>query len=99
MTKYLSTVFLSIRLKPIAISNRVHTFLRCKYSSNSEQCYSNSDNQNNNNFNEINDQRLLKVAIIGVPNAGKSSVINSIVQRNVSTVKIVYTFKHLRKLA
>jgi len=86
MAKYFSTNFLSIGLKPIAVPNRVYTLLKCKYSSNPEQCHSNSDDQNENDLIEIKRQRLLKIAIIGVPNAGKSSIINSIVQRNVSTV-------------
>lgn len=39
------------------------------------------------------EQRLLKVAIVGVPNAGKSSLINSVVQRNVSVFKtLLYRF-------
>lgn len=88
MAKYFGTIFLSIGLKPITVPNRVYTLLKCKYSSNPEQCHSNSDNQNENDFIEIKRQRLLKIAIIGVPNAGKSSIINSIVRRNVSTVKI-----------
>lgn len=88
MAKYFSTIFLPTGLKPIAIPNRVYTLLKCKYSSNPEQSHSNSDNQNENDFIEIKCQRLLKIAIIGVPNAGKSSIINSIVQRNVSTVKM-----------
>lgn len=83
MAKYFSTVFLTIGLKPIAIPNRIYTFLKCKYSLNPEPCHNNSDNQNKNNFIEIKHQRLLKIAIIGVPNAGKSSIINSIVQRNI----------------
>jgi len=86
MAKYFSTVFLSIRLKPIAIPNHVYTLLKCKYSSNPKQCHSNSETQNENDFIEIKRQRLLKIAIIGVPNAGKSSIINSIIQRPVSTV-------------
>lgn len=83
MAKYFSTNFLSIGLKPIAVPNRVYTLLKCKYSSNPEQCHSNSDDQNENDLIEIKRQRLLKIAIIGVPNAGKSSIINSIVQRNI----------------
>lgn len=85
MAKYFSTIFLSIGLKPIAAPNTVYTLLKCKYSSNPERCHSISDNQKENDFIEIKHQRLLKIAIIGVPNAGKSSIINSIVQRNVST--------------
>ncbi|KAL5245395.1 hypothetical protein ACI65C_012805 [Semiaphis heraclei] len=81
MAKYFSTVFLSIRLKPIAIPNRIYTLLKCKYSSNPEQCHGNSESQNENDLIEIKRQRLLKIAIIGVPNAGKSSLINSIIQR------------------
>jgi len=95
MAKYFSTIFFSIGLKPIAVPNRVYTLLKCKYSSNSEQCHSYTDNQNENDFIEIKRQRLLKIAIIGVPNAGKSSIINSIVQRNVSTVQI-YMYKQTR---
>jgi len=89
MAKYFSTVSLSIRLKPIAIPNRIYTLLKCKYSSNPEQCHSNSESQNENDLIEIKHQRLLKIAIIGVPNAGKSSLINSIIQRPVSTVKMI----------
>lgn len=86
MAKYLNTMFLSIGLKPIITTNRVHSLLKCNYSLNPEKCLSNSDNQNENDFIKIKRQRLLKIAIIGVPNAGKSSIINSIVQRNVSTI-------------
>lgn len=86
MAKYLSTIFLSIGLKPIVIPSRVHSLLKCNYSLNSEQFHINSDNQNENESIKINRQRLLKIAIIGVPNAGKSSIINSIVQRNVRTI-------------
>lgn len=85
MAKYLNTIFLSIGLKPIVTPNRVHSLLKCNYSLNPEK-YSNSDNQNENDLIKIKRQRLLKIAIIGVPNAGKSSIINSIVQRNVSTI-------------
>lgn len=85
MAKYLSTVFYSIGLRPIAIPNRFHTILKCKYSLNQEQTHINSDCCNKNDFIELKPQRLLKIAVIGVPNAGKSSIINSIVQRNVST--------------
>lgn len=88
MAKYFSTIFLSIGLKPIAIPNRVYTLLKCNYSSNPEQSHSNCDSQNENDFIETQRQRLLKVAIIGVPNAGKSSIINSIVQRNVSKIEM-----------
>ncbi|KAL4131715.1 hypothetical protein QTP88_008989 [Uroleucon formosanum] len=83
MAKYFSTIFLSIGLKPIAVPNPAYTILKCKYSSNPERCHSISNNQNENDFIEIKHQRLLKIAIIGVPNAGKSSIINSIVQRNI----------------
>ncbi|XP_060852179.1 LOW QUALITY PROTEIN: GTPase Era, mitochondrial [Rhopalosiphum padi] len=83
MAKYLSTIFLSIGLKPVVIPSRVHSLLKCNYSLNSEQFHINSDNQNENESIKINRQRLLKIAIIGVPNAGKSSIINSIVQRNI----------------
>jgi len=86
MAKYLNTIFLSIGLKPIVTPNRVHSLLKCNYSLNSEKCHSNSINQNENDLIKIKHQRLLKIAIIGVPNAGKSSIINSIVQRNVSTI-------------
>jgi ribosome biogenesis GTPase A len=41
--------------------------------------------QDNGNAVDPEQQKLLKVAIIGVPNAGKSSLINSIVGRNVNT--------------
>lgn len=36
-----------------------------------------------NNVEHIEPHRLLKVAIVGVPNAGKSSFINSIINRYV----------------
>ncbi|XP_027852449.2 GTPase Era, mitochondrial [Aphis gossypii] len=83
MAKYLNTIFLSIGLKPIVTPNRVHSLLKCNYSLNPEKCHSNSINQNENDLIKIKHQRLLKIAIIGVPNAGKSSIINSIVQRNI----------------
>jgi len=83
MAKCLSAIFLSIGLKPIVIPNRVQSLLKCNYSLNTEQFHRNGDDQNENESIEINRQRLLKIAIIGVPNAGKSSIINSIVQRNI----------------
>lgn len=83
MAKYLNTIFLSIGLKPIVTPYRVHSLLKCNYSLNPEKFHSNSDNQNENDLIKIKRQRLLKIAIIGVPNAGKSSIINSIVQRNI----------------
>lgn len=86
MAKYLSTAFYSIVFKPIVvIPNSVHTYVlnSCKYSSKPEHCQ--DDNNNDCHNIEQNRQRLLKVAIVGVPNAGKSSLINSIVQRGVGT--------------
>lgn len=86
MAKYMSTVFYSIISKSIVtIPNRVPTVVlnSCKYSSNPE-CFQ-DDNNGDRHIIEQNRQRLLKVAIVGVPNAGKSSLINSIVQRNVGT--------------
>uniref|UniRef100_A0A2H8TN51 GTPase Era, mitochondrial n=2 Tax=Melanaphis sacchari TaxID=742174 RepID=A0A2H8TN51_9HEMI len=83
MAKYLNTVFQSIGLKSTVIPYRTHLLLKCNYSLNPEQCHSKNNNQNENDFNSKRSQRLLKIAIIGVPNAGKSSIINSIVQRNI----------------
>lgn len=86
MAKYLSTVIHLIKSNRITVHNRIHTLLKSKYkqySSNPQQCQ-------DNNIHHVNDsikqkqERLLKVAIIGIPNAGKSSLINSIIKRNVS---------------
>lgn len=40
--------------------------------------------EDSNSSNEKQDRKVLKVAIVGVPNAGKSTFINQIVGRNVS---------------
>lgn len=82
MAKYLSTVFHSIVSKPITVPKSVHTFLTSKYCSNLNESHYNNDNHHEKDG-QIG-QRLLKVAIIGAPNAGKSSTINSIIQRNAS---------------
>lgn len=86
MAKYLNTIH-SIISDHIVISNRIIcTLMRSKY----RQYSSNTQNYHDNNSLlekdciEQKQERLLKVAIIGVPNAGKSSIINSIVKRNVS---------------
>ncbi|VVC43480.1 Hypothetical protein CINCED_3A022094 [Cinara cedri] len=83
MAKYLSTVFNSIISKPIVTPKCMHMLLKSKYSSNVEDCYNNDDDHQERDDSEQKQQRLLKIAIIGVPNAGKSSLINSIVQRNI----------------
>jgi len=87
MTKYLSTTFHSIVPRSIGIPNRIRSLLLAKYNStNVEQCrIANEDRDDQDCDPKQTQQRLLKVAIVGVPNAGKSSLINSIVQRNVST--------------
>lgn len=84
MAKYLSTVFHSIVLKPISVPKGVHTFFISKYSSNPNEYHNNDDDPHEKSTIKEGGQRLLKVAIIGAPNAGKSSLINSIIQRNVS---------------
>lgn len=87
MAKYLSTVFrlfVTKKHQPVfAIPNSVHVLLSKRHVSGSypEQSYENTDADGCDD--EHNRQRLLKVAVIGVPNAGKSSLINSIVQRSV----------------
>jgi len=87
MAKYLSTVFrvlVTRRHQPVvAIPNGVHVLLskRHRCGSHPERRYDNSDADGCDA--EHNRQRLLKVAVIGVPNAGKSSLINSVVQRNI----------------
>lgn len=83
MAKYLSTIFHSIVSKPIVKPKCLHTLLKSKYSSNTKEYYNENASEIDNT--EQKQQRLLKVAIIGVPNAGKSSLINSIIQRNVCT--------------
>lgn len=88
MAKYMSTVFYSI----LTIPNRALTVvLNSKYSSNPECC---KDNNSDHHIFEQNRQRLLKVAIVGVPNAGKSSLINSIVQRSVG----IYDMRNVKIL-
>lgn len=76
-------VFQSVVLKrPLVSPGVAHVLCSRKYnSSNPEE----QELQNNGKAVDAEGQRLLKVAIIGVPNAGKSSLINSIVGRNVST--------------
>lgn len=86
MAKYMSTVFHTIVSKPIVIPKCMHTLLKFKYSSKAEECYNNDVNLREIDNVDEKQQRLLKVAIIGVPNSGKSSLINSIVQRNVRTI-------------
>jgi len=92
MTKYLSTTFHSIVPRSIGIPNRIRSLLLAKYNStNVEQCRIGNEDRDDPKEDcdpKQTQQRLLKVAIVGVPNAGKSSLINSIVQRNVSTKRI-----------
>ena len=46
------------------------------------RCY--STNSQSNKPSDIQNTKILKVAMIGAPNAGKSTLINKIVQRRVS---------------
>ena len=63
-----------------------HTFLRSHYFCNIPPIRTlNSDAKERESLPSENLRKILKVAIIGVPNAGKSTLINQIVGRNVST--------------
>lgn len=91
MAKYLTTVVHSIVSDRILVHNRIIcTLLRSKfrqYSSNAQNYC--DDSHIENDCIERKEERLLKVAIVGVPNAGKSSIINSIVKRNVSIIHLI----------
>lgn len=93
MAEFLRTVFRSIVSKPV--SNRVRASAKCNYSSSPVERYTNGDDDHHENDDAADDdkrQRLLKVAIVGVPNAGKSSLINSIVRRNVRVASETFEF-------
>lgn len=81
----MSTVLHTIVANRIVVPKCTHALLKFKYSSKTDECYDNDDNRREIDNVDQKQQRLLKVAIIGVPNSGKSSLINSIVQRNVRT--------------
>lgn len=79
MTKYLRVTFNSIALKSVSIPHRVQSLFKRTHS-----IYNDVDSSyENNDSDHIKQQRLLKVAIIGIPNAGKSSLINSLMDRYV----------------
>lgn len=85
MAKCLSAIFQSVVfVKPVATSYRIHAVLtKRKFSSVPDECRHDGGDHGEIDNSAYERQRLLKVAIIGVPNAGKSSLINSIVQRGV----------------
>lgn len=90
MAKYLNVVFRGITSpKPLAMPNRVAALWTAKYSANADSLHGATSDpcQRDDEIDERQQQRLLKVAIIGVPNAGKSSLINSIVQRSVGNAR------------
>lgn len=88
MAKCLSAVFRSAwpPSPGIVAPSRLRVWSSCQYSAGTENRLV-ADGDHRDNEVDAADrcrQRLLKIAIVGVPNAGKSSLINSIVKRNVS---------------
>uniref|UniRef100_A0A2S2Q172 GTPase Era, mitochondrial n=1 Tax=Sipha flava TaxID=143950 RepID=A0A2S2Q172_9HEMI len=81
MAKCMIAVLQSVVLKRSLVSPGVARVLCSrKYNSSNPEW---GEPQDNGNAVDPEQQKLLKVAIIGVPNAGKSSLINSIVGRNI----------------
>lgn len=86
MAKCLNAVFQSvIFVRPVVTLYRVYVVLsNRKFSSIPDERFRHDGGDHGEtNDAECERQRLLRIAIIGVPNAGKSSLINSIVQRGV----------------
>lgn len=85
MAKYLRNALNSVIIQSISIPNRVLSLLRRTYNhieqTTGDDAYIDEEAQ------RIARQRVLKVAIIGAPNSGKSTFIDCILQLSILRVK------------
>ena len=62
-----------------------------------KQNESQSDKENTREQQNIDQQKTLSVAVIGVPNAGKSTFINNLINHRVSTKTLWKAFTNINK--